>query len=239
MSAATFTLTLQEAYEFSGGTATIGPDGVSILSGGNIGLDYYPLCNVDYRGTLNGKIYDHYMLLEIGFETIEIFAQRMRSMMNNIMPFYNELYKTQLNLVDPLRTVDINVVMNAIVGQHVEGTNETVADSETKAGTRTIQSDFPQYMLSGDSDYASAGADANATTTVGTTGNDNSTTQSDTDQHTDSSTTGYQGIPGEIIAAYRATILNIDLMIISELEPMFMQLFNNGDAYTQQRGLFG
>lgn len=233
MTAATFTLTLQEAYEFTGGTATIGPNGVSILSGGNLGLDYYPLWNVDYRGTLNGKIYDHYMLREIGFETMEIFQQRMRSMMNNIMPFYNDLYKTKLDLIDPLRTVDLSTTINANVTQNVDANGQTESTAANKSGSRTIQSDFPQNMLSGDADYASSGADVNGSTTVESTGSELTQSVSDTDTASDSKVTGYQGVPGDIINAYRSAILNIDLMIINDLEPLFMQVLGNGDSYSE------
>jgi hypothetical protein len=236
MSEATFTISLREAFEISGGERTLGSNGISVLTGGDIGLNYYELWDANYRGTLNGKIYDHYFLREIGAETLEIFQWNMRSRMNEIMPYYNELYKTKLNLIDPLRTIDMQTVTNATGSQDVDANSETEATAANKSGSRSISSDFPQNMLSGSSDYASAGADINGTTSVESTGKEKTGSESNSESHSDASVTGYQGSPGDIINAYRQAILNIDLMIINDLELMFMQVFNNGDSYFPMRG---
>lgn len=235
---AAITITLAEAFAFTGGTVTLNEDGVSRLSGGNIGLAYFPIWDEAYRPILVGKIYDHFMLREIGFETIDVFQLRMRSHMNNVMPFYNELYKTQLNLIDPLSTVNLKTLFDGTNDQIVNATGTIDAESDNKAGSRTINSDFPQSMLSGSSDYASSGADVNSNTAV--TSNSAETNNSDSNMvtHNESNVSGYQGLPGDIINAYRAAILNIDMMILDALEPMFLQVFNTGDSYTQTEGYY-
>lgn len=238
MTTASITLPLNEAYEFSGGIRTLGENGISILTGGNIGLDYYPIWDEAYRATLNGKIYDHYYLREIGVETIEVFAYNMRTRMQEIMPFYNELYKTKLDIVDPLRTIDLTTLNDATMSQTVSASSENDVESTNKSGQRSIQSDFPQNMLAGSSDYASAGSDVNGTTSVETNGNETSESDSEGQQHSDTRVTGYQGNQGDIINAVRAAILNIDLMIINDLEPMFLQVFNTGDSYSQRNGYY-
>lgn len=238
MTTASITLPLNEAYEFSGGIRTLGTDGISMLEGGNIGLDFYPIWDEAYRAKLNGKIYDHYFLREIGFETIEVFAYNMRTRMQEIMPFYNELYKTKIDLVDPLRTVDITTINDATAIQKVAASSENDVTSTNKSGQRSVQSDFPQNMLSGSSDYASSGADVNGTTSVETDGKETQESESDGETHSETKMSGFQGNQGDIINGVRSAILNIDLMIINDLEPMFLQVFNTGDSYTERNGFY-
>lgn len=238
-STATFTMSLQEAFELTGGSVAIGSNGVSVLTGGDIGLQYYPIWEESYRPTLNGKIYDHFLLREIGFETIDLFRQRMRSHMNDIMPYYNQLFKTQLDMIDPLRTINLSTITDGNFNQQVTAENETGAVSSNTTGSRAINSDFPQNMLNGNSDYASSGADVNGKTTVESNATESNESESDSTQHTENQVTGYQGIPGDIVTSLRQAIVNIDLSIMDAMEPMFMQVFNNGDSYTQRGYYYG
>ena len=61
----------------------------------DLGLQDYPIFNESYRNILNKKIIDHYYMNEIGYETAELFKHFLNSRMNEIMPYYNELYKNQ------------------------------------------------------------------------------------------------------------------------------------------------
>lgn len=101
-----YTMTLEEAYELTGGSYEI-VDGKTILSGGTIGLEHYPIFDEDYRATLNGHIFDHYRLDEIGFENLSVFVMKMRSRMNVIMPYFNKLYNIEKLNIDPLSTINI------------------------------------------------------------------------------------------------------------------------------------
>ena len=48
------------------------------------------------REVLNEKLLNHYKYREIGFESIERFLDELEIAMNEIMPYYNQLYKSQL-----------------------------------------------------------------------------------------------------------------------------------------------
>lgn len=75
---------------------------------GFLGLDDYPIFDELYRQTLNDKIIRRYYMREIGFETVGLFVWNLRTHMHEIMPYYNELYKT-LNIIDdPLYTRDMS-----------------------------------------------------------------------------------------------------------------------------------
>lgn len=246
---ATFTMALKRAIEITGGTTEVGEDGITRLNGGNIGLGHnFPIHDPEYRPILVGKIVDHYWNREIGMETVDMFQLAMRRKMNEIMPIYTELYKsTQLDF-DPMKTVNVSTINNAIsavdrtnaTNATTDNTNTSSSNTTSNATSRTIQSDFPQTMLNGSGDYASAGADASSATsgTAGGTetgqvvqgaseaGSEDATTSGD------STTSGYQGIPADILVAYRQSLINIDTMIIAELEDLFMIIWDNGDSYT-------
>jgi len=53
-----------------------------------------------------------------------------------------------------------------------------------------------------------------------------------TNVNADSRVFGYQGIPANLLMAYRASLLNIDLMVIGDIEDCFMQVWDNGDEYS-------
>lgn len=69
-----------------------------------LALDSYPIWNEEYRKYLNQKIIDHYYFREIGQETPDRFNFFLRRKMNEIMPYYNKLYESELIQFDPLAT---------------------------------------------------------------------------------------------------------------------------------------
>lgn len=73
-----------------------------VNSGYHLALDKYPIFSEEYRGALNQKIIEHFWFREIGQETADRFNFMLRRKMNEIMPYYNELYKSTLMEFDPL-----------------------------------------------------------------------------------------------------------------------------------------
>lgn len=241
-SGAVFTMRLKDVFKATGGTWD-SSSGLSVLSGGDIGLDNYPLFTdgkprtgtgaiPDYRPTINGKIFDHYMNREIGVESIGMFQLFMRRKMNEIMPFFNQMYLSLAVEIEPLSTV------NLITDNTMNDTQTAVADSTTDStsnttgAARAVNSDTPQTMLSGNEDYASSAADTNSQND--STGN---VTQNNTSTTTDAATgnthiTGYQGAASDLLIRYRDSFINPDMMVISELEELFMQVWDNGDSFT-------
>lgn len=72
----------------------------------DLGLQDYPIFDEAYRETLNKKIINHYYFREIGMETAELFKIYLNMTMNEIMPYYNQLYKSELIKFNPLYNVD-------------------------------------------------------------------------------------------------------------------------------------
>src|SRR5690625_4901770 len=109
---ASFTMPLKRVIELTGGTVQL-ENGISKLTGGDVGLQYYSIFDDDYRDILNVKIIDHYWNREIAHETIDMFQLATRRKMNEIMPYYNQLYESTKIEFDPLSTVKLNMVSNA------------------------------------------------------------------------------------------------------------------------------
>ena len=63
--------------------------------------DYYPIFNEQHRAELNEKIIRHYLMREISVETPQAFAFLLGRTMNENMPYYNQLYETELMKFDP------------------------------------------------------------------------------------------------------------------------------------------
>lgn len=67
----------------------------------------YPIFDETYRETLNTKILKHYYTREICEETVGLWKLRLNSRMNEIMPYYNKLYSSELLNFNPFYDVDL------------------------------------------------------------------------------------------------------------------------------------
>lgn len=102
----------------------------------DLGLDDYPIFDENYREPLNQKIINHYYFREIGMETAELFKRYLNQTMREIMPYYNQLYKSELLEFNPFYNVDKTVTadknnnhVSDFVG-NVMGKNQQTTDSE-------------------------------------------------------------------------------------------------------------
>lgn len=194
----------------------------------NIGLDIYPIFQESYRASLNDKIIKHYYNREIGHETVDLFVFAMRRKMNEIMPYYNQLYKSAQIQFDPLVTMDLRTITTGENEAVLSGTSTSHNTGENNSSSRAVQSQTPQVMLSPDGDYATSGADSNSKGTSVGDGEQSSDSTSNESSNGESHVTGYQGAPAELINSYRGAIINTDMLIIDQLSELFMGVWENG-----------
>lgn len=228
----TFTMPLKKAIKLSGGTTTQ-VNGRTIMVGGNIGLNHYPLFDANHRETLNGLIIDHYWNREIGMETISMFQMAMRRKMNEIMPYWNKMYASEQITYDPLSTVNLRTFSTGSATQESESSGESDATSLAIAKSRSVSSETPQTMLQGDADYATGAVDVNSDSDNVSTGTQTGVESASTESENETNTTGFQGAASDLIMRYRESLLNIDLQIVTQLEECFMLVWDNGDTYTK------
>lgn len=60
-----------------------------------------------HRSLLFKKILLHYYTREIGYETVGLWKLKLNQKMMEIMPYYNQLYESELIKFDPLQNVDV------------------------------------------------------------------------------------------------------------------------------------
>ena len=98
----------------------------------------FPIFDENYRSVLCKKIIKHYYTREIGFETIGLWKLKLNMTMNEIMPYYNKLYETELLKFNPLNDADYTKTHE---GEDAGSGNETgkhtgtVADAHEHGGT--------------------------------------------------------------------------------------------------------
>lgn len=66
----------------------------------------YPIFDESYRPVLETKILLHYYTREIGEETVGLWKLRLKAKLNEIMPYYNKLYNSELLEFNPLYDTD-------------------------------------------------------------------------------------------------------------------------------------
>lgn len=217
----------------------------------DLGLKDYPIFDESYREQLNNKIIQHYYFREIGFETEALFKNRLNQKMNEIMPYYNQMYESSKLKIDPLSTIDLEEVFSRKSKTSGEGTSST---SGTGNNTNNFNStDTTDYgKISKFSDIAQAqttpneilndkyltsatvddGQDKNTNTGTNTSQTESTTSGTSTDKRNlDEDTTltrkGNNGTASEseLLNMYRETFLNIDMMIIDDLDELFLGIW--------------
>lgn len=187
-----------------------------IENGFDIGLKDYPIYEESHREELNNKLIEHYYFREIGAETAELFKRFLNRSLNEIMPYYNELYKSAAIKFDPLNGYTMTETETA------KSNSESTGDS---GGTnRNIYSDTPQSEITFEE------IEKNKYATSATIDESKANTKSNTaGQSTREKTTKGNNYynQSELLLSYRQTILNIDLMIIEDesIKNCFMQIY--------------
>lgn len=67
----------------------------------------FPIFDESYRNVLETKILRHYYTREIGLETVGLWKLKLETKLNEIMPYYNQLYKSELLEFNPFYDVDL------------------------------------------------------------------------------------------------------------------------------------
>lgn len=93
----------------------------------------------NYRAVICKKILKHYYLREICSETVGIWKLWLNTRLEEILPYYNKLYKSALLEFNPLYDVNITRTHNRTIDENKteNGTStETSTDTNTGSGTR-------------------------------------------------------------------------------------------------------
>ena len=184
----------------------------------------YNLYNNDLKPWFEEKFYQHFMFYEIGFDTIGMFKQRLMSKLNDIYPYYKQLYETEIRAkgIDFMLNKDLkeSYVRELTSNSNSNQESNVTSNSLSTAGQLTPSliansQKIDKFMDSAQKDNSSS----NSTSTGESNGNSK-------EEYTLTSQ-GNIGITSsaELLTKWRETILNIDLMIFEECNDLFMQIF--------------
>lgn len=139
----------------------------------------FPIWSESYRNILETKILRHYFNKEIGFETFGLWQFYLESRMNEIMPYYNQLYLTTVKDYDYLTDVNMTETL------HRTETGDETADYTAKEDI----GETGKIVSNGSENSNSTGKidttdNTDISSTVDTTGN-GSLTHGGTDSRTD------------------------------------------------------
>lgn len=235
----------------------------------DIGLQDYPLFSEAYRERLNRVIVNHFMFREISADTPAKFVFWLNARMDEIMPYYNTLYKAIQKADGTLLTTEIehtietdneqskksrtqaesNSTGSTESDDSVHATNSASSSSNSSTTDSNRFSDTPQGMISqgafAENTYlTNASENLSTTTSTDTTGSNNvsdstssssSESSSASNEEKDIYTYGTgstrdikRGFDKKSLATlfgeYREHLVNIDMLIIRDLEPLFIQV---------------
>lgn len=195
----------------------------------------FPIFDEQYRAVLCKKILRHYYTREICCETVGRWKLFLSAKMNNIMPYYNQLYQSELLKIHPLVSVDRSVTHNGS-GRETKttrrnATNTTSSSTDGSTDTWSYYSDTPQGGISGldSNDYLTnathnVGSDSTTSRLNGATSDNETGNGTRKDMYVDK-VLGYEGNQSEMLLKFRETFLNIDMMVIDELKDLFFSLW--------------
>ncbi len=114
----------------------------------------FPIFDESYRGVLCKKILKHYYTREIGLETVGLWKLKLDTKLNEIMPYYNQLYKSELIEFNPMYTVDVTTERSDKRDTESKG-NQNRTDNETaNATTNETKNSVSSYITGSDDKYS-------------------------------------------------------------------------------------
>lgn len=161
--------------------------------GADLYLSTLPIFNEAYRPVILSHILDRYRTRRLGYNTPGEWMLAFRRWGNLNMTIPNRRYAS------------------TAVALPLDDRDETEATEATSHGL-DIGSDFPQSIIGGDTDYASAATDRRTA--------DNATTHR----------TGRMTSVMDLIEQQRAAYLNVDEEVLAGLDTLFLGMFDQGEG---------
>ena len=208
----------------------------------------FPIFDEKYRTILEKKILKHFYTREICEETVGLWKLRLDAKLNEIMPYYNKLYKSELLEFNPLYTTNLTRTKKTDYDSNKNTTNNgTVKSTSESNGSDTVTnsnvkidlySDTPLGSLTGvenetyltnarkTSDSGNSSSSTSNSITGNITNSDSSTDALNSTEDYLETVIGFEGSSAsDLLIKYRDTFLNIDMMVIEDLETLFFQLW--------------
>lgn len=195
----------------------------------------YPIWDEKDRDELETKIIRHYYFREIGVETVGRFIFNLNTRLNEIMPYYVELYKTTQFEYNPILNYDLvekserQNKSNMSSNSSQSSTSNQSSSSESNSINKF--SDTPQARVDLSDNYlTNLTENTDKANADGTSDSKGESIYSQDNQANETVTLTRRGNIGvmttqDLIVAERKIIINIMMDIVGELNDLFMQVY--------------
>ena len=149
----------------------------------------FPIFDENYRKVLCKKILKHYYTREIAHETVGRWKLALNIKLNEIMPYYNQLYKSELLEFNPFYDVDLTRTREGSGTRDTTGSSKntstengsnTKIDTVTSKETKSDTSDSTESNTSKTSENNTSDTTKTNTNSTTETTNDNTVTNDNT-----------------------------------------------------------
>ena len=146
----------------------------------------FPIYDENYRLALETKILKHYYTREISEETYGLWKLRLDTALNEIMPYYNQLYKSAILEFNPLYDVDVQRTYTKVL----DGTESGTSSGKGKGSATGKSNDTTKTTREATSTNANSGNKSMST----------EQTEESTKNHTDKYSDTPQGALTNVVA---------------------------------------
>lgn len=183
-------------------------------------LKSYPIFDESYRQILNQYILNHFWLREIGAETVGEFDLFLTNTMNEIMPYYNGLFRMTMSEIDPLTNYKYKEILDKTEAGTTDSSNET--DSNNK-NVESTPADGIVHMQELEANVYASSADFTKSNIV-----NNSNVKSKTETDYVKTISGYTGVSvGKLYDEYRRYVVSVVRLLMNDkdLNQCFMGVY--------------
>lgn len=149
----------------------------------------YPIFNENYRSEFESKFIRYFYNKEIGFETESLFKFELETWLQINMPYYNQLFESELLEYDPLTNIAMQFDQDLKQDTSLDTTKDSQEDSTSNSVTQSSFEHDTQRNTKTDTTTDITGhsetdtlQDSNTTSTTNTTSDSNTHTESNTTQ---------------------------------------------------------
>lgn len=197
----------------------------------------YPFYSEDLelKESFEDRFIEHYYFHEIGFETVARFKHALRSKLRDVMPYYAQLYKSELQAkgVNFLTNKDLREeFIREITGNNstnIQSESESSSDVKSKTNSKISNLDNGVSSVSlhdGNLTGVSQDDTENSSTSKAESGSKTSNERNQTEK-TVFVSQGNIGITptAHLLKSWRDVMINIQLQLIEEMNDLFMMVY--------------
>lgn len=188
----------------------------------NFDYDFYT-DNIEIKKKFEQKFIDRYRFNEIGFETVARFKHYLKTSLNEIAPYYKQLYESEL------RCNDIDFMLNKDYTEtfikNIDSLSKSTESQNSSYNDLTNESNIND----GVSDVSLSNGNLTSVTGNENTSNVTGTGSSENKQNESYTLTGQGNIgstsSAELLSKWRDIMINIDQLILDDLADLFMSIY--------------